>query len=87
MISRQDTQPPTVPSWRAGPISAVKAGLCPKARATFSREATVGKFLVVAECLIEHEQWQARMIDIDGSLYSGSGAIVRQAFAYAALTG
>ena len=28
-----------------------------------------------------------RMIDIDGSLYSGSGAIVRQAAAYAALTG
>ena len=27
------------------------------------------------------------MIDIDGSLYSGSGAIVRQAVAYAALTG
>ena len=27
------------------------------------------------------------MIDIDGSLYSGSGAIVRQAAAYAALTG
>jgi RNA 3'-terminal phosphate cyclase (ATP) len=28
-----------------------------------------------------------RMIDIDGSLHSGSGAIVRQAVAYAALTG
>jgi len=27
------------------------------------------------------------MIDIDGSLHSGSGAIARQAVAYAALTG